>query len=203
MKLALAAGLLAACSFPTPSEQYACRTSDDCTSDRVCTQGFCVLGNPNGMDGPMIDADLSIDCTTFSARHFDACMIPKPNGDLALTMAGVYTYDTTSGALVDPGGGSSLPPTVALAAGRVLSVSSLTVGPQSTLRAIGTRPLIVAAWGSIDVNGTIDVSSQGTPTTLGAGANPTTCAAHAATQGQNNSGGAGGGGGGGFQGVGG
>lgn len=202
MKLALAATLLAACSFPTPSEQYACRTSDDCSSDRVCTQGFCVVGNQS-IDAPIVDADLTIDCTTFPARHFDACMIPKPTGNLALTTMGIYTYDTTSGALLDPGGGSSLPPSAVFATGRVLSVSSLTVGPGVTLRAIGTHPLIVASWGTIEVSGTIDATSQGTPPTIGAGANPTTCATHAATQGQNAGGGAGGGGGGGFRGVGG
>ena len=202
MKIALAATLLAACSFPTPSEQYACRTSDDCSSDRVCTQGYCVLGNQNGMDGPMIDADLSIDCTMFPARHFDACMIPKPTGDLALMAAGVYTFDTTSGALLDPAGGSSLPAGGMFPNGRVLSVSSLRITAGTTLRVIGSAPLIVAAWGTIEVAGTLDASSLGTPTTLGAGANPAGCGAHAAVVGQNG-GGAGGGGGGGGGGAGG
>jgi hypothetical protein len=44
MRLALAIVLLAACDFPTPSEQYACRVTADCESDRVCEQGYCVIG---------------------------------------------------------------------------------------------------------------------------------------------------------------
>lgn len=196
MKLALAATLLAACSFPTPSEEYACRTNDDCSSDRVCTLGYCVLGN-QPIDGPMIDADLSIDCTTFPARHFDACAIPPPSGDLRLTTAGIYTYDTTTGALLDPGGGSSLPPGGMFTNGRVLSVTSLYVAAGTTMRVTGTVPLIVAAWNTIEVDGTIDAASLGTPTTLGAGANPAGCSAHPAVLGQNGAGAGGGGGGGG------
>jgi hypothetical protein len=196
MKIALAATLLAACSFPTPSEEYACRTTDDCASDRVCTQGFCVLGN-QPMDGPMTDADLSIDCTTFPARHFDACAIPQPSGDLRLTIAGSYTYDTTTGALLDPGGGSSLPPGGMFTNGRVLSVTSLYVAAGTTMRVTGSAPLIVAAWNTIEVDGTIDAASLGTPTTLGAGANPAGCSTHPAVLGQNGAGAGGGGGGGG------
>ncbi len=197
MKLALAATLLAACSFPTPSEQYACRTSDDCASDRVCTQGYCVLGNQQGTDGPMTDTGSMFDCTTFPSRHFDACTIPAPLGDLRLTTAGTYTYDTTTGALLDPAGGSSLPPGGMFTNGRVLSVSSLYVAAGATMRVTGAAPLIVAAWSTLEVSGTIDASSLGTPLTLGAGANPTGCATHAATVGQNGAGAGGGGGGGG------
>lgn len=199
MKLALAAVLVAGCSFPTPSEQYSCRTTDDCDDGRVCTQGYCVLGSVVDIDAPMADTTPMIDCTTFLARHFDACMIPSPGGDLALTTAGTYTFDTTAGSLLAPGGGSSLPPSGVTANGRVVSIGSLTVGPGVTLRVIGTYPLIVASWGTIDVSGTIDAGSLGTPATLGAGANPTGCASHAAIVGQSNIEGAGGGGGGGGQ----
>ncbi len=195
MKLAFAASLLAACSFPTPSEEYACRTSDDCTSDRVCTQGYCVVGSQI-MDGPAQDTVQTFDCTTFPARHFDACAIPPPTGPLALTTAGTYTYDTTTGALLDPAGGSSLPPGGMFTSGRVLSVSSFRVAAGTTLRVTGTAPLVVAAWTTIEVDGTVDASSLGTAGTLGAGANPTGCASHAAVLGQNGAGAGGGGGGG-------
>lgn len=195
MKLALSAVLLAACSFPTPSEQYACRTNDDCTDDRVCTQGYCVVGN-QGMDAPPVDA-IAFDCTTFPARHFDACTIPDPTGPLELATAGTYTFDTTTGALVDPAGASSLPPSGMFTNGRVLSVVSLRVAAGTTLRVTGMAPLVVAAWTTIEIEGTVDAGSLGTPTTLGAGANPTGCAAHNATAGQNGAGAGGGGGGGG------
>ncbi len=202
MKIALTMLLttlpLAACSFPTPSEQYSCRTTDDCDDGRVCTQGYCVIGNVVDVDAPMTDtAPPMIDCTTFPARHFDACMIPAPTGALDLMTAGTYTFDTTAGSLLAPGGGASLPPSGVIANGRVVSVSSLTIGAGVTLRVIGANPLIIASWGTLDVAGTIDASSLGTAGSLGAGANPTGCAAHVASVGQNGAGAGGGGGGGG------
>ena len=193
MKLALASVLLVACSFPTPSEQYACHTTDDCDSNRVCTSGYCVLG-AHGGDAP-IDVDMAIDCTTFTSRLFDACMIAKPTGDLSLSTAGVYTYDTTVGTLLDPAGNATIPPNTLGANGRVLSVSSFHLAAGTTLRVTGGSPLIVASWDTISVAGSIDASS--TATTSGAGSNPTGCAAHAAAIGQNDAGGGGGGGGGG------
>ena len=199
MKLAVSLSLLAACSFPTPSEQYACRTTEDCTSGRVCTQGFCVIGSAPDIDAPMqVDTTPAIDCTTFPARHFDACMIPPPTGDFSLMTPGIYTLDATTGSVLAPGGSSSLPATALVASGRVVSVSSVTIGPGVTLRVLGSQPLILASWGTIEVAGTIDASST-SPTSLGAGANPAGCAAHAAVKGQDAGGGAGGGGGGGFQ----
>ncbi|CAN5688125.1 hypothetical protein BH11MYX3_BH11MYX3_29730 [soil metagenome] len=203
MKLVISLGLLAACSFPTPSEQYACRTTKDCTGDRVCTQGYCVLGSEADIDAPIqLDTSPAIDCTTFPARHFDACMIPPPTGDFSLMTPGIYTLDATTGSVLAPGGSSSLPATTLVASGRVVSVSSVKIGPGVTLRVIGGQPLILASWGTIEIAGTIDASSTG-PTSLGAGANPAGCATHAAVMGQSAGGGAGGGGSGGFQATGG
>ncbi|MBL0213990.1 MAG: hypothetical protein IPQ07_08905 [Myxococcales bacterium] len=196
MKIALTTLVLAACSFPTPSEQYSCRTTDDCDDGRVCTQGYCVIGNVIDIDAPMTDTPPMIDCTTFPSRHFDACMIPAPTGALELTTAGTYTFDTTAGSLLAPGGGASLPPSGVIANGRVVSVSSLTIGAGVTLRVIGANPLIIASWGTVDVAGTIDASSLGTAGSVGAGANPTGCATHVASVGQNGAGAGGGGGGG-------
>ncbi len=198
MKLAISVSLLAACSFPTPSEQYACRITDDCTSDRVCTQGYCVLGGNDIDAAPTPDTTPAIDCTTFPARHFEACKIPPPTGDFSLMTPGIYTLDATTGSVLAPGGSSSLPATVLVASGRVVSVSSVKIGPGVTLRVIGGQPLILASWGTIEIAGTIDASSTG-PTSLGAGANPAGCATHAAVKGQDAGGGAGGGGGGAFQ----
>ncbi len=203
MKLALGLAVLAACSFSTPSEQYACRITEDCTSGRVCTQGYCVLGSAIDTDAPVQpDTTPAVDCTTFPARHFDACMIAPPIGDFSLLTPGVYTLDTSTGSVLAPGGSSSLPATTLVASGRVVSVSSVNIGVGVTLRVTGSQPLILASWGTIEIAGTIDASSAG-PTSLGAGANPAGCAAHAAVKGQNAGGGAGGGGGGAFQGSGG
>ncbi|MBA3461452.1 MAG: hypothetical protein H0T46_15925, partial [Deltaproteobacteria bacterium] len=181
MKLALAGAFLAACSFPTPSEQLACRTNVDCESGRICTMGYCVVGVNNQLDAPNggTDSTQGIDCTTFPARHFDACAIPQPTGDLDLSIPGVYTLDTGAGTLLAPGGGAVTVASSMNANGRVLSVSSFKLAAGTTLRAIGTTPLIVASWNTIEVAGTIDASSTGVAGGVGAGGNPAGCAARA------------------------
>lgn len=204
MKLGLSAILLAACSFPTPSEQYACRTTDDCESGRVCTLGYCVVGGGSNM--PEIDApdiDSGPNCSAFTSRHFDACMIPAPSGDLDLTTPGVYTLDSSAASITPPGGVAMALPNRVVASGLVVSVGRLHVAAGATLRVVGANALIVASWGTIEIEGTVDASSGGTAVTKGAGANPTSCATHAAMLGVSNAGGAGGGGGGGGQGAGG
>ncbi len=50
MRLVLLLALFAACDFPTPSEEYACRVTADCESGRVCETGYCVIGHTNGPD---------------------------------------------------------------------------------------------------------------------------------------------------------
>ena len=48
--------------------------------------------------------DMSPECLQWQAKHFDACAIPSPSGDLVITAAlSPYTYDTTTagGTLVD------------------------------------------------------------------------------------------------------
>lgn len=199
MKRWLSMTLLAACSFPTPSSQYACETTDDCDSGRVCDRGYCVIGTDidASLDDVLPDNLPRYDCTGWMPRHFDACAIPVPDGN-PLVLAGASTYDTTTGALTGPGG-TTTPPSLVVATGRVLSVDSLTLEAGATLRVIGTHPLIVASWTSIAVAGTIDVSS--TALELGAGANAAACTV--AQPGVNNGNGGGGGGGGGYGGRGG
>lgn len=201
MKYGVVIVLIAGCSFPTPSEQYACTITADCEGSRVCDQGFCVVsgGNPIDSGSDVLTPDTSgprFACAGWTPRHFDPCVIPQPIGPLALTTPGMYTFDTTDGSLTDPALMVSLPPSTIVTAGRVLSVDSLEVGPTTILRVVGTRPLVVAAWTTIAVSGTIDASSA--PTSPGAGSNPAGCATHAALPGQNNINGAGAGGGGGF-----
>lgn len=197
--LALSAG----CSFPAPSEQFRCAAVEDCDDGRVCEQGFCVTPG----DGVDAGADPKFDCASWTPApaHFAPCEIDAPKGPLLLETAGVYTFDTDTGMLANPAGerttfGNTIVPT-----GLVLSVDRFFVGAGSTLNVVGAKPLIVAAWGDIDVRGTIDASSQ-TAAALartGAGANPVACASRAAAPGRSLDDGAGGGGGGAFQGAGG
>lgn len=202
MKRALVSIMIAGCSFPTPSEQYACTTTVDCASGRTCELGYCVTGSGNAIDAPRDTTQPDgARCTGWTPRHFDACTIPDPTGPMMLTTAGVYAYDTTLGTLSGPGGVAISHASQIVAAGRVISVDAFEVGPGVTLRVTGPQPLIVASWSTVQIAGTIDASS--TALVAGGGSNPAACATHAALPGTNNAGGAGGGGGGSLSGGGG
>lgn len=146
-------------------------------------------------------------CTTWSARHFTPCAIPGPGPAVALP-AGVITYNTDlPGFVEDP---PVDPPALALAQGGteavLISVDSFTIPAGSTLRVIGARPLVIASWSTIDIQGVLDVGSSRAANRVGAGSNPALCAANAAMLGDDESGtegGSGGGGGGAFGGNGG
>ncbi len=49
---------LVGCDFPTRSDAYACDTTADCVSGRVCEQGYCVLGTGGGMDSSKLDSTI-------------------------------------------------------------------------------------------------------------------------------------------------
>jgi hypothetical protein len=151
-----------------------------------------------------IDAGGPLDgCEEWTPRptHFDPCDLPAPSALLDLNAIGDYVYDTDQGTLhygLLPIAHASveLPGTPPV---RAISVSGLRVSNVSRLRVVGSRPLLVASWSTIEVNGTIDVSS--TPTGSGAGADTGAC--NDPQPGGQNDGGGGGGGGGGFRGKGG
>jgi len=95
---------------------------------------------------------------------FDLCAHQQPNGPIH------FEIDTTINTTLDcnvvlfnPTGGSVC----------VIYASDLTV--TSTVRASGERPLVLAATGSITIDGTLDVSS-GMNIGTGAAANDPTCA---------------------------
>jgi hypothetical protein len=195
---------VAGCGFPRPSDEFVCETNADCTGGRVCDErGYCVVSNsipdapPGTPDGPAFDA--AIDCATFASRHFDACLLPAPAPALDLA-AGSYVLDTDAATLSGPAGTQTLPNRVE-DAGVVVSIAGLRVAVGATVRVIGSRPLIVASWSTIEVDGVIDASSN--VTGRGAGGDSPDCASHAAGTGNSSNEGAGGGGGGGLRGAGG
>jgi len=65
--------VLAGCGFPTPSQEFACQTTNDCASDRVCEQGFCVLGREatdagnDDVDADPVDTMPPVDADPFAA----------------------------------------------------------------------------------------------------------------------------------------
>ncbi len=195
MKYAPLFAVVAACSFPRASDNFECAVDSDCAAfpGRTCESGFCVTdGEPDNDAAPPDMFDL--DCMTWPApAHFMPCMIDEPTE--SLTIDGAFTYDTTTGTLSGPGSPPN-PLNKVVDGSMLISVVSFTVTSGGTLRVIGDKPLIVASWTTIDIDGAIDVGSNATD--LGAGANTGNCAAHLPARGGNSGGGGGGSGGGGF-----
>jgi len=193
-KYLVLSSMLAGC-FQTRSAELTCEVTADCDDDRVCDRGFCLAATDAGEpDAEAADA-ATFDCTPLTTRWFTGCDLPAPGEAITVT-SGVSTYNTDTGQLQ----GAAVPSTD-IAGNHVLSVDSLTIASGATLRVIGSKPLIIASWSTVEIAGTIDVSSKDGD--LGAGANPGDCSTHAATVGQNNDDGSGGGGGGSMAAVGG
>jgi hypothetical protein len=165
---------------------------------------------PGDVPGSELDASV---CESWQARHFMPCAIPPPMGGLTLTQANSpYKYVTSTGALTDKNGTVAVASTVitqtdsSMAA--LISVDSLTVETGALLSVTGDKPLIVASWGPIAIDGTIDVGSHVAGTVVGAGGGAAAYCTGAQLAGKgaddaDGGGGSGGGGGGGFRGGGG
>ena len=93
MRRLLLASLLtaAACDFPTPSAEYACRVTTDCEAGRVCTAGYCVLGqqtptpdasNTTPKDAPNVDAMIDADPFAMIAQQCLAAGYTQTAGGL-------------------------------------------------------------------------------------------------------------------------
>lgn len=165
-------------------------------------------GSPDPTDALVTDGILPPDalppdaspCWTWTPAHFDSCMLPPPDGPLTIGETHFYNTDDrtfTSGTAADPPSMVLMQPDGTEAA--VISVTDLNI-TAGTLFAEGSRPLIIAASGTVTIAGRVDVASY-RGLTPGAGFNHSQCPA--AGPGGNDEGGAGGGGAGGFQGKGG
>lgn len=58
---------LAGCDFPNRSDAYACDTTADWQSGRVCDQGYCVLGSGPPVDSSRLDGTLPTDASTLDS----------------------------------------------------------------------------------------------------------------------------------------
>jgi hypothetical protein len=161
----------------------------------------------DGATDALATSDVSAPCTSWQARHFDPCALPAPSAELVLQGAWVFSTDTgelTSGASIMHPAGTTLAQNGNSADKiYVMSIASLVIENAATVQVIGSVPLVVASWSSIEIDGTIDAGGmQNQP---GPGSNPMECESAAARQGQTAaaSAGSGGGGGGAFQGSGG
>ena len=161
----------------------------------------CGFSNDVTTDRPVdaLASDAAIDAAqcvpwSFMPADFDPCAIAAPAAAPPLTN-GTYTIDSDTGIL--RGNVSvQLPYKVVNGVG-VVSVTDLVLGTNVNIRGVGSKPLAIVAWGSITIDGRIDVSSVvgGVP---GAGANPSTCGTSAGGAGTAVVSGDGGGGGGGY-----
>ena len=145
---------------------------------------------------PEAGADASGPCTmwTFTPADFAPCAIPPPAAPPALG-AGMYEIDSDTGMLT--GAVTAQLPYAVVGSVGVVSLTELTVAANVTLRAKGTRPLVIASWSMLTVHGTVDVSSRAGEM-AGAGASSDACDASAGGEGKAGVDGDGGGGGGGF-----
>ncbi len=198
--------------------------------------GFTVGGANVPIDGHEIDAehvdpDATIPdapdappvCAGWHPAHFLPCMIGAPKPPLTITASGSpWTYNTSvMGGVLNDKTGTVLSSNVVVTQAdssmvAMLNVESLVVEAGATLNVVGDKPLIIASWSTIVVNGTIDAGSStyetsatthvDGPLRTGAGANrPGNCSGLTGTQGATaqSTGGSGGGGGGGYHGDGG
>lgn len=192
MKHVLLLALVAGC-FPTRSQELTCDVTADCDDGRVCESGFCVAtpSNDAGVDPDSTeepDGPPAFDCTPFTTKFFVGCDLPEPTGSIDIAAAATYNTDTSTLSTGEP------VPSINVAAGHVISVQSFRIAGGATLRVTGSKPLIIASWSTLVIDGTIDASSN--TTELGAGANPADCSTHAPVAGQAENDGGGGGGGG-------
>jgi hypothetical protein len=177
-------------------------------------RGILGIERPVGGIDAAVDAaldDVPGACATWHPLGFDPCALGGLMSALHVT-AGQYTYDTTdrggrltdgSGRVVVESGVTATPFDGSPVA--VLWVTRFTVDAGAAIRVVGRKPLLVVAWETIEVGGSLDAGSNtAPPVRFGAGANEG-CGANTGHDGSDppTTGGSGGGGGGGFQGGGG
>lgn len=181
MRLALAVLVVAGCYNPSPPAGAPCADDNGCPSGQACAGGFC------GGSATTTDSSVAIDttqpdtCANWTAKHFDACAIPSPPpGDLNLGVAlSDYTLDTSNATLKGKAN-TSIPITtmvVSQAAGpdvMLVSIRNFTLDAGATLTVTGSRPLVLAVWGTATIAGTIDASASLSTTGPG-GSNSNEC----------------------------
>jgi len=143
---------------------------------------------PGGPDGTPGVADARIDAMPgdpcldwqFTPAEFDPCAIPQPGNTGPINLgSGDWSLDGGTGVLTD--GSSSIQlDHVDRDGASIVSVDHLVVSSGASLRGVGALPLVLVSWHDATIDGLVDVSSHrdntmSPPTSLGAGANPSSC----------------------------
>lgn len=184
--------LLGACGFKVSSSSSADGSVIDARIDA-----------PPLADAPLDSPGTMLCPWPYLPAYIDPCnMMPAtPLGDLDLSMAGTYAFDSGTVSLQPPSG-ALIPLTTTIVNGaKVIWVHQLRVQAGVRLRLTGTAPVYVVATSAITIDGTVDASSRGAPSLVndGAGAGPAAiCLSTIAGNGAPCSNGGSGGGGGGF-----
>lgn len=145
-------------SCPMPG---ACLVSLGCQTDGGCATGpgdagvGCDAGTCNG-------GGHCVPTFPYRPSHFTEAQLPTPPaGIVELDCAAMIEIDSTDAGISGWCAGKPKPGIGSLALGdgreaMVLSFESLNVGSQVAMRFIGTRPVVVAALGNVNVLGTLD-----------------------------------------------
>lgn len=191
-----------------------CQQQAGCTDAGTCLFSVKVGGACDAGPGPLGSCNAAGACVPkpanvfpFTPSNFTEAQLPATAGALTFD-CGTTTVDTgapgassltwTNNCTGNPGAPAFTEVTIGSAGAVLLFADSLTVASGATLRAVGSRALILAVRNDATVNGTIDVGSTNV---AGAGANQD-CVGAAGTNGGDGTGSgsntAGGGGGGAF-----
>lgn len=163
LAVVLVPGLLTAgCYYPSPTftPPMSCDPGNPvCPPGTTCSaQGFCESSGGDGSGTGSAGADAAV---CFGTEPFRVCLAAAPSQPLSISGPGM-TIDTTANCVATVPTGSF---------GCVLAGTTITV--EATLRASGSRPLVLIASDSITILGTgvVDVGShRGATSELGAGA---------------------------------
>ena len=151
----------AGCYSPTLVPGSPC-TSAPCPSGLVCTGGTCQL--PGGADAAIDSQGDASGC--FGTGLVTICPSAPPDGELSISIS----IDTDSSVLCAK--------TKTASPYCVLAAHDISIDTGGSVKAIGTRPLVLLATGTIDLAGTLDVASEramGGASMPGAGADPSAC----------------------------
>lgn len=161
-------------------------------------------GDGSQIDALIIDIDGMIeDAPPVTCADFMPQATPRHVEPCQALPGGAWVIDTPFGLYNTDNGGSYLngpdPQSYDIGPLHVISVSKFTIQNGAGLRVVGTRPLLILSWDTIEVQGTLDVSSErdGNIVVVGAGGSPGSGLCMAAGNGENSQD-CGGGGGGGF-----